>query len=141
MSRLSTLMRALVYLSVALGLAPRSEAQTAGLGLRPMRLELEVVPGKSKTASFLIEAPPSDNDVRGRLILTLTDWTVHEDTSVSYHDPGTQLRTASSWITFNPTDLTINSGQERMVRVTANVPLGTPPGLYTSAIFVQERPP
>ena len=27
------------------------------------------------------------------------------------------------------------------MRVTANVPAGTPPGVYTSALFVQERPP
>ena len=27
------------------------------------------------------------------------------------------------------------------MRITANVPPGTPPGVYTSALFVQERPP
>jgi len=116
-------------------------AQTAGLGIRPMRLEMEVMPGKSKTASFVIESPPSDVDVRGRLILSLTDWLIHEDTSVSYIEAGSQARSASPWIVFSPTDLTISSGQERLVRITANVPPGTPPGVYTSALFVQERPP
>jgi P pilus assembly chaperone PapD len=116
-------------------------AQTAGLGIRPMRLEMEVVPGKSKTASFVVESPPQDADVRGRLILSLTDWVIHEDTSVTYVEAGSQARSASPWIVFSPTDLTISSGQERLVRVTANVPAGTPPGVYTSALFVQERPP
>jgi P pilus assembly chaperone PapD len=106
-----------------------------------MRLEMEVVPGKSKTASFMIESPPSDADVRGRLILSLTDWNIHEDTSVTYYDAGTQPRSASPWLIFSPSDLTIASGQQKLVRVTANVPVGTPPGVYTSGIFVQERPP
>jgi len=118
-----------------------ANAQTAGLGIRPMRLEMEVVPGKSKTASFVIESPPSDVDVRGRLILSLTDWVIHEDTSVAYIEAGSQARSASPWIVFSPTDVTISSGQERLVRLTANVPAGTPPGVYTSALFVQERPP
>ncbi|HEX4997573.1 MAG TPA: hypothetical protein VFY29_05080 [Terriglobia bacterium] len=102
---------------------------------------MEVVPGQSKTASFLIESPPSDADVQGRLILTLTDWKILEDTSVSYHDPGTQPRSASQWLIYSPSDLTITSGQQRLVRVTANVPEGALPGVYTSALFVQERPP
>jgi P pilus assembly chaperone PapD len=106
-----------------------------------MRLEMEVVPGKSKTASFLIESPPSDVEVRGRLILSLTDWQIHEDTSVAYLEAGTHAKSASPWIVFSPSDVTISSGQERLVRVTANVPVGTPPGVYTSALFVQERPP
>ena len=106
-----------------------------------MRLEIEVVPGKSKTASFMIESPPSDIEVRGRLIMSLTDWTIDPDTSMKYFDAGTNPASASTWITFSPTDLTINSGQQRMIRVTANVPNGTPPGVYTSGIFIQERPP
>ena len=138
---MSRLAKALLLLSIAGAFTAKGGAQTGGLGLRPMRLEIEAVPGKPKTTSFMIEAPPSDTDVRGRLIMSLTDWTIEPDTSMKYFDAGTHTASASSWITFSPTDLTISSGQERMVRVTANVPVGTPPGLYTSGIFVQERPP
>lgn len=138
MSRLTAF---LVCMCLVGTFAVSSEAQTAGLGLRPMRLEMEVVPGKAKTTSFMIESPPSDTDVRGRLILSLTDWNIHEDTSVTYYDAGTQPRSASPWLIFSPSDLTISSGQQKLVRVTANVPVGTPPGVYTSGIFVQERPP
>src|SRR5215831_1504193 len=138
MSRLGTLLMCVCLIGT---FVESSEAQTAGLGLRPMRLEMEAIPGKSKTASFVIESPPSDADVRGRLILSLTDWAISEDTSVKYYDAGTQPKSASPWIVFSPSDLTIGSGQQRLVRVTANVPEGTAPGVYTSAIFVQERPP
>ncbi|HET9220076.1 MAG TPA: hypothetical protein VFR18_24065 [Terriglobia bacterium] len=138
MSRFTTLVGCIVLIGT---FAHIGEAQTAGLGIRPMRLEMDVVPGKPKTASFIIESPPSDVDVRGRLLLSLSDWVIREDTTVTYHDAGTQQRSASPWIIFSPSDVNIASGQERLVRVTANVPEGTPPGVYTSAIFVQERPP
>jgi P pilus assembly chaperone PapD len=138
MSRLTTFLVCVCLIGTFSG---SSEAQTAGLGLRPMRLEMEVVPGKSKTASFVIESPPSDTEVRGRLILSLSDWGIHEDASVTYYDPGSQPKSASPWIIFSPSDMTIASGQERLVRVTADVPADAVPGVYTSAVFVQERPP
>lgn len=138
---MSRVTKSIVWLCLVGMFAGSSRAQTAGLGLRPMRLEIEVVPGTSRTASFMIEAPPSDAGLRGRLILSLTDWNIREDTSVTYYDPGTQPKSASPWLIFSPTDLTIASGQQRLVRVTANVPEGIPPGVYTSALFVQERPP
>ena len=106
-----------------------------------MRIELEARPGDEQTGSFMIEAPPSDTAVSGRLILSLSDWQVAEDTTVRYHDPGSQPNSASAWLTFSPTDLTISSGHQRLVRVTARVPQSAAPGVYTSAVFVQERPP
>jgi P pilus assembly chaperone PapD len=138
MSRLTTFLLCVCLIGTFAG---SSEAQTAGLGLRPMRLEMEVDPGKSKTSSFVIEAPPSNSEVRGRLLLSLSDWGLNEETEVTYYDPGTRPQSASGWIIFSPSDLTISSGQERLVRVTANVPANAKPGVYTSAIFVQERPP
>src|SRR5881296_1578225 len=134
-------MTALALCMIAGAFAARSEAQTAGLGIRPMRLEMEALPGQEKTASFMIEAPPSESPVSGRLILSLSDWRIAEDTSVTYHDPGSQPNSAAAWITFSPTDLTIVSNQNRLVRVTARVPESAQPGVYTSALFVQERPP
>ncbi len=121
--------------------ASAGEAQTIGLGLRPMRLEMDVVPGQEKTMSFAVEAPPTDVPVRGRLLLSLGDWRLAEDTSVSYHEPGSQPNSAASWLILSSSDFTITSGQERLVRVTARVPAGTRPGVYSSSVFIQERPP
>ena len=132
----------IVLLSLVAGVCPAAgEAQTAGLGLRPMRLEMDVRPGQDRTMSFVIESAPSDIRVRGRLLLTLGDWTIAEDTTVSYHDPGSQRDSASPWLILSSADIPIESGQERLVRVTARVPGGVAPGVYPSAIFVQERPP
>lgn len=128
-------------LFASLGVPSMAAAQAGGLGLRPMRLELELTPGAERTMSFTIESPPAENAVRGRLLLTLGDWRLAEDTSVSYHEPGTQPNSAAPWLVLSSGDLSIASGQQRLVRVTARVPEGAKPGVYTSSIFVQERPP
>jgi hypothetical protein len=125
----------------AVAATPELDAQTTGLGIRPMRLEMEIAPGQDRTMSFTIESPPSEEPVRGRLQLTLGDWAMAPDTSVSYHEPGTQPNSAAPWMVLSAGDLTIASGQQRLVRVTGRVPAGVKPGVYTSAIFVQERPP
>jgi P pilus assembly chaperone PapD len=116
-------------------------AQTAGMGLNPTRIELEVNPGQEKTTAFDIESPPSDVVIRGQLLLSLTDWDVNEDGSMRYVDAGTTKDSASSWVIFSPSAVTIASGQTRLVRLTVRVPAGTAPGVYRTGIFVQERPP
>ena len=70
--------RATAVLVAAVAALP-AWAGTAGLALEPGRLEIEVKPGVQKTVSFQIESPPSDEAVRGRLLLSLTDWDLSED--------------------------------------------------------------
>lgn len=115
--------------------------QTGGMGLNPSRLELEIRPGQEKTTAFEIESPPSDVTVRGRLLLSVTDWDVNEDGSLSYVDPSTLTQSASSWVVFSPSAVTIASGQSHLVRVTVRAPKDAAPGVYRTALFVQERPP
>lgn len=121
--------------------AATAQAQTAGLGLNPSRLEMEVGAGQEKTMAFDIESPVSESSIRGRLLLSLTDWDVNQDGTVKYSDPGTLPMSASSWVVFSPTGVTITSGQTQQARVTVRVPKGAVPGVYRSGIFVQERPP
>src|SRR5688572_32579755 len=83
--------------------------QTGGMGLNPSRLELEIGPGQEKTTAFEIESPPSDVTVRGRLLLSLTDWDVSEEGSLNYVDPSSLPQSASSWVVFSPSAVTIAS--------------------------------
>src|SRR5207302_5766201 len=94
-----------------------------------------------QTISFKVDAPPSEKEVRGRLLLSLTDWTVSEETTLAFSDPGTHTDSASKWVVFSPATFSIASGQSQLVRVTLRVPRETAPGTYRTAIFVQERPP
>jgi hypothetical protein len=111
------------------------------MGLNPARAELEILPGREKTTAFEIESSPSDVTVRGRLLLSLTDWDVDEDGSLRYAAPGALSRSASSWVVFSPSALTIASGETHQVRVTVRPPVNAAPGVYRTALFVQERPP
>ncbi len=132
----------LIVLTTSILLCDReAAAQTAGLGLDPGRMEIEVKPGHEKTIGFTIDSPPSATAVRGRLLLSLTDWNVTEDTKIVYNDAGTMPNSASPWVIFSPAAVSISSGQRQLVRVTVRVPAETAPGLYRTAIFVQERPP
>lgn len=122
-------------------LGAEAAAQTGGLGLEPARLEVEMAAGGEKTVAFQILTSPSDQVLRGRLLLSLTDWNIKEDGSAVYTDPGTQPNSASAWIVYSPAAVTVSSGEGHMVRVTITVPAETPPGDYRTAIFIQERPP
>src|SRR6266705_4293680 len=117
------------------------QAQNFGLGINPSRLEVAVQPGTEQTVSFKVDAPPSEKEVRGRLLLSLTDWTITEETTLAFSDPGTHPDSASKWVVFSPAAFSIASGQSQLVRVTLRIPKETVPGTYRTAIFVQERPP
>jgi len=74
-------------------------------------------------------------------LLSLTDWDLSEDGSLSFQEPASQKMSAAPWITFTPAAISIASGEKYLVRVTVDVPSGTPSGVYRAGIFVQERPP
>jgi len=137
--RTAIAVRATALLVVALGLP--AWAGTAGLALQPGRLEIEVKPGAQRTVSFEIESPPSDEMVRGRLLLSLTDWDLAEDGSLTFQDAASQKMSAAPWLTFTPAAISIASGEKYLVRVTVDVPAGAQPGVYRAGVFVQERPP
>ena|SRR6266566_5151824 len=100
----------------------RGHSQTAGLGIHPGRIEVEMQPGSQKTISFEIESPPSDQPVRGRLLLSLTDWDLNRAGSLAFFEPASQSSSAAPWIEFSPAALTISSGQKHTVRVTVTLP-------------------
>lgn len=129
-----------VFLSqvVFLGHLP---AQSPAFSIYPMRIELEAGPGTEKTAAFEVRAAPSPVAERGRLVLSLTDWKIREDGSVTYAAPGSTERSASPWIIFSPAALTTEPGRDQLIRITVQVPEKTEPGVYRSGLFIQERPP
>lgn len=114
--------------------------QAPPFSINPMRVEAEVVPGVEKTVAFEIQAGHGNGSERGRLVLSLTDWTMHADGSVAYVPAGSTQNSASSWISFSPGALTLEAGRHQVVRVTINAPADAKPGVYYSGIFVQERP-
>lgn len=114
--------------------------QAPSFSIHPMRMEMEVSAGTEKTIAFEVKAALSPNPERGRVMLNLTDWDIRDDGSAAYSEPGSFERSASSWITFSPAALTTTPGRIQVVRVTATVPAKTKPGVYRTALFIQDRP-
>src|SRR5438034_1135997 len=127
--------------AVALIFATAANSQTAGLGIHPGRLEIQMQPGTQKTVSFEIESPPADQPVSGRLLLSLTDWNIKQDGSLEFFEAGSQAISSAKWIEFSPSALTISSGRKQMVRVTVTLPPDVKSGEYRTGMFIQERPP
>jgi len=115
--------------------------QTPAFSVNPGKMELEVNPGTEKTAAFEITAASAPVPERGRIMVSQTDWSILEDGSLTFKQPGSsQEPSASSWITFSPSAFTLESAQTQLVRITVTVPQKTPPGVYRTGLFVQERP-
>ena len=131
---------AALWLSLALLPGP-GVAQSMPFDLRPTRLETEVNPGTEKTVSFRVQTAASSAPSRETLVLQSTDWTVLEDGSLNYAEPGTLKDSASPWIQFSPTAFALMPAMNQLVRITISVPANAAPGAYRTGIFVQERPP
>jgi hypothetical protein len=133
----------LLILSVAVYAAlPRPLlCQTPAFSLNPGKMEIEVNPGTEKTAAFEIAAASAPVPERGRIMVSQTDWTIMEDGSLTFNPPGSSEKpSATSWITFSPSAFTLEAARTQLVRITVKVPEKTPPGVYRTGLFVQERP-
>ena len=98
--------------------AAAASGQTASISISPLRIEAAVIPGVEKTVSFELFTPASPDGDAGRVVLNLTDWTIREDGSADYTEPGTQPNSASAWVRFSPAAVTLRAGQRQLVRVT-----------------------
>jgi hypothetical protein len=115
--------------------------QTPAFSINPGKMELEVNPGSEKTAAFEITAAAAQVPERGRIMVSQTDWNILEDGSLTFKQPGSfPEQSAASWIAFSPSAFTLEAAATQLVRITVTVPANTPPGVYRTGLFVQERP-
>jgi hypothetical protein len=134
-------MRGLLVAGWLAAAASGASAQGVGLALDPQRLIVAVNGGDEKTVAFTVVAPAGIDGGRGRIVITPPDWSLDVQGNVKYVEPGTVDHSASSWIAFSPSEVTIASNERRLVRVTVKVPPRTEPGEYRTALFIQERAP
>src|SRR5437899_12733360 len=113
---------AFVLAFIPLFISGLCQAQNFGLGLNPGKTEVEILPATEKTVSFAVESPPSEVAVRGRLLLSLTDWDINEDGNLTYQDQASRPDSAAKWVIFSPSAFNISYGQRQIVRVTMRVP-------------------
>lgn len=110
------------------------------IGLDPVVNRFGAQPGQQITNTINIWNP-FEGDTKLRVIGSLSDFQYSEGGRISFPKAGTLPRSAASWITFTPSELTLSPKERREVRYTVNVPAGAKPGSYWAVLFLEAENP
>lgn len=125
----STLLSLLVFLAV-----PFQAEAGFSLGISPVRWEAEGKPGKTvRNVVKLRSGPGAMQNVK----VTVCDWTLTEDGAPIYDKAGSMANSAVAWIRLEPDQLSVYPRQEKMVRVSVEIPNTVPPGSYRAALLFE----
>lgn len=119
---------------------PKIPGGAGEIALAPSRLEIPLAPGQSRTEVINVIST-GDGQSRVRLLASLGDWTLDRAGDIKFSRPGQNRRSATEWMTYSPVEFQVAAGETHPIRVTVDVPAGTPHGDYTAVLFVEERPP
>lgn len=144
------LVSALVVLSLALlGMAqePGSQYQAPktpdlnDIAISPSRIELPMMPGTEKTVVVnLIYSSDTGKGQPTRVLAYLGDWTITRQGKIDFYPAGSRSNSASPWLVYSPTEVTVIPGRSHPIRVTISVPKDATPGEHVAALFVEPRP-
>jgi methionine-rich copper-binding protein CopC len=132
--------------SMALSQSPASHTEPMvpkldDIAISPSRLELPMMPGTEKTVVVnLIYTAETGHGQPTRVIAYLGDWGISQKGKVVFYPAGSQANSASSWLVYSPTEVTVESGRVHPIRVTISVPKDATPGDHLAALFVESRP-
>lgn len=111
------------------------------IAISPSRLELSMMPGTEKTVVVnLIYTADAGHGQPTRVIAYLGDWSLSRKGKVVFYPAGSRADSASSWVIYSPTEVTVESGRVHPIRVTVSVPKDATPGDHLVALFVEPRP-
>lgn len=140
-------MRARASLLAAALLAPLAAAalpvSAQGWQVSPARHEIRVAPGESRTFPVRVEreAQLGAPDDEIRFTIAPGDWDIGRLGEMLLYPPQTVPDSACGWATFSPTEFRLKPGAAADMRVTVDVPPGTPPGLHRLGLFFEEHSP
>ena len=120
----------IIWTSLSFGQSPIS------LNVWPPRVDLNVVPGESRTGVITVENKGS-NPVR--VLSYITDLGMDKLGNLTYPDGGTLSFSCESWMLVNPEDFTLSQGTSQRVRYTFKVP-DNAAGTYLASIFFHSKP-
>lgn len=154
--RISTLL-ILVLIFVAASVTARAQATAAqapptdrsaqesvrgeGIALSPARFELEMRPGSETTVVVNLDYRTAKGKAtQSRIVASLNDWTMTKEGQLEFYQAGTQPKSASPWLIYSPSEVTVLPGNVHSIRVTISVPKEAAPGDHLSALIVEPRP-
>lgn len=148
--KVASLFAALVIFSLPLvagaqgrGLADQAPKSTElnDIAISPSRIELVMTPGSEKTLVVnLIYTSDTGTGQPTRVIGYLGDWTITRKGKLEFYQAGSRENSASSWLVYSPSEVTVLPGRTHAIRVTVSVPKDASPGEHITALFVEPRP-
>jgi P pilus assembly chaperone PapD len=114
-----------------------AQAQVA-IGVAPVRVELAVGPGQTKTDVLSVE---NRGDKPLRISVTVADWYLTKEGTPTFVKRGKSPEfSMTDWVEVNPTECEIPARSSQVLRYTISVPPGTPDAGYRTAILVESVP-
>jgi hypothetical protein len=111
------------------------------IAISPSRIELPMLPGTEKTVVVnLIYSSDTGKGQPTRVLAYLGDWTITKQGKVDFYPAGSRSNSASPWLVYSPTEVTVIPGRSHPIRVTISVPKDAAPGEHVAALFVEPRP-
>lgn len=133
------MLRTWMFAAVVFALIPAAAGQT-GLGLSPMRVEMESRPGAVHSGALdLTTDAPSAVRFRGELLDFHVDDTMTPQ--FSRNMPGEAAYSCRGWLTVNPMESEVGPGQHVIARYTIRVPQDAAPRSYYCAVGFTALPP
>jgi hypothetical protein len=111
------------------------------IAISPSRIELPMMPGTEKTIVVnLIYSSDTGRGQSTRVVAYLGDWDITKEGKVDFYPAGSRPGSASPWLVYSPTEVTVEPGKAHPIRVTISVPKDATPGDHLAALFVEPRP-
>ncbi|HYA02450.1 MAG TPA: hypothetical protein VEI04_04975 [Syntrophobacteria bacterium] len=108
------------------------------LGISPVRWEAAGKPGETvRNVVKLRSGAGAMQDVK----VTVCNWTLTEDGAPVYDEAGSMTDSAVAWIRLEPDAFSVYPRQEKLVRVSVEIPSIVPPGSYRAALLFEPPSP
>lgn len=121
--------------------APKKMPELDDIAISPSRVELPMMPGTEKTIVInLIYSSDTGKGQSTRVVAYLGDWGITKEGKVDFYPAGSRSNSASPWLVYSPTEVTVEPGKAHPIRVTISVPKDATPGDHLAALFVEPRP-
>lgn len=131
MKRIITLALLNLFAFVALPFQARAGFS---LSISPVRWEAAGKPGETvRNVVKLRSGAGAMQNVK----VTVCDWTLTEDGAPLYDKAGSMADSAAVWIRLQPDELSVYPRQEKVVRVSVEIPSTVPPGSYRAALLFE----
>ena len=104
------------------------------LSISPVRWEAAGKPGE--TVRNVVKLRSGAGAIQN-LKVTVCDWTLAEDGAPLYDKAGSMAESAVAWVRLQPDELSVYPRQEKVVRVSVEIPSTVPPGSYRAALLFE----